>query len=92
MDMIKVCPVCGKRFETLKKRQRTCSTDCSHIWMSSSSIRTNKERPITPTTYLLVELYWREDGYNARQIARELRRDVDVIEEILDNIKHGKHY
>lgn len=90
--MVKVCPVCGKRFETYQTRQRTCSKDCSRIWMSSSAIRVTKDRPITPTTYLLVELYWRDNGYSAGRIAQEIRRDVGVVEEILENIKHGKHY
>lgn len=50
------------------------------------------DRPITRATYLLVESYWRVNGYNARQIAYEIKRDVAVADKILADIKSGKRY
>lgn len=91
--MIKTCLVCGKEFDTKYKSQVTCSHKCSGKMRQGASRRSQQQwRPVTPTTYLLVELFWREDGYNAGRIAYELKRDVSVVEGIIEDIKRGKYY
>ena len=33
----KVCRMCGKEFDTVKKRQVFCSSECSHLWQNRRS-------------------------------------------------------
>lgn len=57
-----VCPVCGKTFETLVRKQKYCSQDCFRL--KTSSVAMKPEGPCPPE--------WQE-GFN-RRIGRNLRR------------------
>lgn len=81
----KYCEICGKAYTTNRPNQRTCSKVCSEVlckrmWQTPDH---DPFRPVTDTTLILVERYWRRDGYTAAQIAKELKRDVSVIEGIV---------
>lgn len=92
----KICAVCGKVFSTAREIQVTCSAECGRIYnreaMQARKQKfqeeiTNPFRLVTPTTELLVRLYRDDDHLNAEQIAKELRRDVSVIEKILAKLE-----
>ena len=87
--MKKVCEICGQTYEAYRSYQRTCSKTCAAVLYRQSNRTPNCDpfRPVTDTTVILVEAYWRRDNYSAEQIARELKRDVSVIEHILTGIK-----
>lgn len=84
----KHCEICGAEFTTNRPNQRTCSKACSDILCKRMWTTPDHDpfRPVTDTTLILVERYLRRDGYTTAQIAKELKRDVSVIDGIIDKL------
>ena len=90
--MIKTCEICGKEYNVRQPNQRTCCKACGHE-LYKRGWRTPENdpfRPITDSTLILIEAYWREDGFGPAWIANELKRDVSVIEAIIEDLKAGR--
>lgn len=89
---VKRCEICGKEFKTSHRNQRTCGRDCADVLCAR--VRRTPDcdpfRPLTDTTLILIERCWIKDGYSAEKIARELKRDVSVINDVLKDIKRGR--
>lgn len=92
----KICPICGKAFTTPREYQKTCSLKCGRVLSARSrkeqeqkakEVLADPFRPVTSATELLVQWYRDDDHMSAEQIARELKRDITVIEKILAKIE-----
>ena len=81
----KICPVCGKSFNTTNNKKTTCSVQCQR--RREQQTIADPFRPVTPATELLVQWYRDDDHMSAEQIAMELKRDVIVIEKLLAKIE-----
>lgn len=79
-----VCKRCGREFESFNKNQIHCSMVCANKTQAENSARRRieKDRPFTPDTVYLINL-WNSEGTSAREIAEIMNRPVNVIEDVL---------